>query len=91
MASQLFLNSRSTERRPAASARAVVSGAGRLDANRATGDREGKAALDRVEMGILREGQLQLMAERGACSGVEEGAGGGLLIRVLQLGTGARA
>ncbi len=71
-----------------ASARGVMEGrdAGRLDARPAAGDGKAEAVLDGVEVGVLGEGELQLVSKGRPSSNVEEGPRGGLLTGFLQLG-----
>jgi hypothetical protein len=71
-----------------ASARYVKEGgdAGRLDARRAAGEGKGEATLDLVDVGVLGEGELQLVSKGRPGSDVEEGPRRGLLSGVLQLG-----
>jgi hypothetical protein len=52
----------------------------------APGDGEGKAALDRVKVGALREGETELVPEGGADGGVVYGPGRGLAECLLELG-----
>ena len=64
-----------------AAARSIEKGGDvrRLNARRAAGNGEGEAVLDGIEMGVLREGELELVAEGCAGGGVEESPCGRLL------------